>query len=88
MNVQLTLRTEGDFCHQRRDTEINTEKPIDMTIHWKALKEHVLIIHVPHDWNIFWWQYGFSEIFPKFPRSFKELMLKNKKSGQVTFILK
>jgi hypothetical protein len=35
----------GDFCHQGRDTEVDPKiskwsKPIDKTIHWKALDEH------------------------------------------------
>jgi hypothetical protein len=43
-----SLRTDGDFCHQGRDTEIapktiRLSKPTDMTIHWKTL-EHFLMV--------------------------------------------
>jgi hypothetical protein len=42
------LRTDGDFCHQGRDTEIapNIFKSAhtDMTIHWKALEDHFLLL--------------------------------------------
>jgi hypothetical protein len=39
----------GDFCHQGRDTEIvqnilRLSKPTDMTIHWKGLGKHFLIL--------------------------------------------
>jgi hypothetical protein len=39
-----SLRTDGDFCHRGRDTEIaknffSLSEPTDMTIHWKALEE-------------------------------------------------
>jgi hypothetical protein len=51
-NAVTLLRTDdGEFCHQGRDTEIAQKiskwsKPIDMTIHWKALEEHFLITPV------------------------------------------
>jgi hypothetical protein len=43
-----SLRTDGNFCHQGRDTEIaqkklRLSKHTDMTIHWKAHEEHFLI---------------------------------------------
>jgi hypothetical protein len=44
-----SLRTDGDFCHQGRDTEIaqnilRLSKPTDMTIHWNALGKHFLMV--------------------------------------------
>jgi hypothetical protein len=41
-----SLRTNCDFCHQGSDTDISKWlKPIDMmTIHWKALEVHLLIM--------------------------------------------
>jgi hypothetical protein len=56
MNTELvqpqtstSLGTDGDFCHQGQDTEIAKQtsrllKPTDMTIHWKALEEHFLMV--------------------------------------------
>jgi hypothetical protein len=48
-----SLRTDGDFCRQRRDTEIEKKfrllKHTDMTIHWKALEEHFLMVPL-----VFW----------------------------------
>jgi hypothetical protein len=43
------LRTDGDFCHQGWDTDIaknifRLSKPTHMTIHWKALGEHFLMV--------------------------------------------
>jgi hypothetical protein len=43
------LRTDGDFCHQGRDTEIaqnifKLSKPTDMTTHWKGLGKHFLMV--------------------------------------------
>jgi hypothetical protein len=47
--VQLnSLRTDGYFCHQEWVTEIAPKlrmaKHRDMTIHWKALEEHFLMV--------------------------------------------
>jgi hypothetical protein len=44
-----SVRTDGNFCHQGRDTEIEKKnlklsETTDMTIHWKALEEHVLMV--------------------------------------------
>jgi hypothetical protein len=42
-----SLGHDGDFCHQGGDTEIAQKiptKPTDMTIHWKALEEHFLMV--------------------------------------------
>jgi hypothetical protein len=54
------LRTDGDFC----DTEIaqkylRLSKPINMTIHWKALDEHFLMVPFILGGN------AFSEFSPK-----------------------
>jgi hypothetical protein len=44
------LKTGGDFHHQWRDIEIAQKivdcqnKPTDLTIHWKALEEHFLMV--------------------------------------------
>jgi ABC-type uncharacterized transport system permease subunit len=43
------MRTDGDFCHQWRDTEIAQNnlrllKRTDMTIHWKALGKHFMMV--------------------------------------------
>jgi hypothetical protein len=50
-------QTDGDFCHQGRDTEIAQKnlrllKPTDMTIHWKALEEHFLMVPLLSDGTI------------------------------------
>jgi hypothetical protein len=56
-------RTHGDFYHQGQDTEfakkLRVSKHTDMTIHWKALEEHFLM--VPLDSSIF--GDAFSEFF-------------------------
>jgi hypothetical protein len=44
------FRPDGDFCHQGRDTEIakkllKLSKYTDVTIHWKALEEHFLMVY-------------------------------------------
>jgi hypothetical protein len=50
------LRTDGDFCHKGPDTEIaqrklRYSKPIDMTIHWKGLEEHFLMVPLVFRFN-------------------------------------
>jgi hypothetical protein len=44
-----SLRTDGDLCHQGWDAEIapknfRLSKNTDMTIHWKGLEEHILMV--------------------------------------------
>jgi hypothetical protein len=47
--IGLTLSIDGDFYHQGRDTEISqkfktVETYTDITIHWKALEVHFLMV--------------------------------------------
>jgi hypothetical protein len=51
-------RTDGDFCHQGRDTEIGPKnvrlsQHTDMTIHWKALEKHFLMVSLCFRCNYF-----------------------------------
>jgi hypothetical protein len=55
---------------QGQDTEIaqkhlRLSKDTDMTIHWKGLEEHFLMVHVPLvlRFNHFWGEIPFSEFF-------------------------
>jgi hypothetical protein len=46
-----SLRTDGDFCNQGRDTEIvfknvRLSKLADMAIHWNVLEEHFLMVQL------------------------------------------
>jgi hypothetical protein len=48
-SVRKELRTGGDRSHQGQGTEIAQNilrllKPTDMTIHWKALEMHILMV--------------------------------------------
>jgi hypothetical protein len=63
----------GDFCHHARDTEIVqkmliSSKHIDMTIHWKALEEHFLMVPLVFQF-IFGTKKSFSEFFSEIPIS-------------------
>jgi hypothetical protein len=61
----VNSHSDGDFCHQRRDTEIGCttklrlSKPTDMTIHWKALDEHFLVVPL-----VFWFNHFRGENSP------------------------
>jgi hypothetical protein len=57
-----SLRTDadGDFCHQGRDIvieitpkNVRLSEPADMTIHWKALGEHILMVQLVFRCNQF-----------------------------------
>jgi hypothetical protein len=58
------------FCHQGQDTDfapqnLRLSKPTDMTIHWKGLEEHFLMVPLDFQFNHFWRQNQFSEFFSK-----------------------
>jgi hypothetical protein len=72
MDTEITPSTissghEGDFCHQGWGTEIaqkiGLSKPTDMTIHWKALEKHFLMVPLVFRFNHFWKNNHFSEFF-------------------------
>jgi hypothetical protein len=69
LEVLNSLRTDGNFCHQGRDTEIppppnvRLAKPTDMTIRWKALEEHLLMVPLVFRFNQFQGIIAFSEFF-------------------------
>jgi hypothetical protein len=52
------LKTAGDYCHQVWDTEIAPQnlrlsKHTDMTIHWKAIEEHFLVVSLVFFYSTF-----------------------------------
>jgi hypothetical protein len=55
--------------HRNCPKNLGLSKPTDLTIHWKALDEHLLTVHVPlvFHFNHFWMQNAFSEFFSKPP---------------------
>jgi hypothetical protein len=64
------LRTDGDFYHVTKGgTEKLPQKNkiVDMTIHWKSLQEHILMVPLVFRFNHFWGKI----IFLKKPQSLK-----------------
>jgi hypothetical protein len=70
VDYPLTTQLKEFFCHQRRTTDIPPPnlgllKPTDMTIHWKALEEHFLMVPLVFQFNHLRGERGFSEFFSK-----------------------
>jgi hypothetical protein len=71
--VMNSLRTNGDFYHQKPPiTEhrncpknLRLSKPTDMTIHWKDLEEHFLMVALVFRFNHFRGENAFSVFFLK-----------------------
>jgi hypothetical protein len=67
VDVLNRLRTDG------RDTEIaqnlRLSKHSDMTIHWRALEEHFLMVPLVFRFNHFWREKALSEFFSEKPQS-------------------
>jgi hypothetical protein len=67
-------RTDGDFCHQGQDPQKLAKRlsePADMTIHWKALEEHFLMVLLVFQFNHFWGKMHFLNLFTKKSQSLK-----------------
>jgi hypothetical protein len=48
-------------------TNLRFSKYNDMTIHWKALEEHFLMVPLVFGFTLFWGKNIFSELFSKKP---------------------
>jgi hypothetical protein len=52
---------------------LRLSKPTDMSIHWKALEEHFLMLSSVFRFNHIWGEKAFSEFFSKIPSLFRKL---------------
>jgi hypothetical protein len=69
-----SLRTDSDFCHQGGTQKLaqKTKDRRNMTIHWKGLEEHFLMVPLVFRFNHFG-EIKFSEFFSKKPQSLKSI---------------
>jgi hypothetical protein len=64
------LRTDGDFCHLRAGHKywpksLRLSKYSYMTIHWKDLQRHFLMVTLVFQFTHSWGKIKFSEFFSK-----------------------